>query len=211
LFGPPVASRVERTFAFVDLCGFTRFADEQGDELAADVLHLLRGSVREAASRQGVRVDKWLGDGAMLVSVEPSPLLVAVTDVACAMANEAPLPMRAGLAAGQVMVFDGEDYVGRVINLASRLCEMAGDGCCLAPAWLGGVCPEGLVSRAVGTVSVSGFARPLDLVAIEASEDDHGRHRHEVGSAIGVAVQARVRRARSGGAAGGRETFGPDR
>ena len=29
--------RVERTFAFVDLCGFTRFTDTHGDEEAVDV------------------------------------------------------------------------------------------------------------------------------------------------------------------------------
>src|SRR5690348_3968351 len=60
--------RVERTFAFVDFCGFTDFSEERGDREASDVLHVLHSTLREAASNHGVRVDKWLGDGAMLVA-----------------------------------------------------------------------------------------------------------------------------------------------
>lgn len=68
--------RVQRAFAFVDLCGFTDYADDHGDDEGADVLHLLRASFRESATNHGVRVDKWLGDGAMLVAVERPALLV---------------------------------------------------------------------------------------------------------------------------------------
>src|SRR5436305_9442382 len=61
--------RVTRTFAFVDLCGFTDFVDEHGDEVGVAELRLLRAVVREVAPLCGVRVDKWLGDGVRLVGV----------------------------------------------------------------------------------------------------------------------------------------------
>ena len=37
--------RVERSFAFVDLCGFTRFTDAHGDEQAVAVLTRFRAAV----------------------------------------------------------------------------------------------------------------------------------------------------------------------
>jgi len=69
---------VSRSFAFVDLCGFTDFVDLHGDDAAVAELRILRAGVREAAGAAGVRVDKWLGDGVMLVGVEPEPLVTAV-------------------------------------------------------------------------------------------------------------------------------------
>src|SRR5712692_4297801 len=71
-------TRVSRSFAFVDLCGFTDFVDLHGDDAAVAELRILRAGVREAAGAAGVRVDKWLGDGVMLVGVEPEPLVTAV-------------------------------------------------------------------------------------------------------------------------------------
>jgi len=41
---------VQRAFAFVDLCGFTDYADKEGDDHAAGVLHLLRSTLRETAT-----------------------------------------------------------------------------------------------------------------------------------------------------------------
>ena len=60
--------RVERCFAFLDLCGFTAFTERYGDEQTVVVLASFRTRVREVAARRGVRVTKWLGDGAMLSS-----------------------------------------------------------------------------------------------------------------------------------------------
>jgi len=62
--------RVRRYFAFIDLCGFTRFTEVHGDEEAVAVLTGFRTLVRFIASEHGVRVAKWLGDGAMFVSTD---------------------------------------------------------------------------------------------------------------------------------------------
>ena len=93
--------RVERTFAFVDLCGFTHFTSTHGDERAVDVLTRFRAAVRAIGSSHGVRVAKWLGDGAMFVSTTREPLVEAILDLA-ERADEAGvrLSLRAGLAGG---------------------------------------------------------------------------------------------------------------
>ena len=63
---------VRRNFAFIDLCGFTSLTDEKGVGEAVMALSTFRSVVRERAGWRGVRVAKWLGDGAMLVA-DPGP------------------------------------------------------------------------------------------------------------------------------------------
>jgi adenylate cyclase len=189
LVSPATVPRVQRSFAFVDLCGFTDFAEANGDDEASQVLHLLRASVREAATNHGVRVDKWLGDGAMIIGVEPPSLLAAVVEMKWALAAEGAVPLRAGIAAGRVMVFEGDDYVGRVINLAAKLCELAGPNQCLAPADLTSMCPAGVEATAVGSRTVPGFHEPIPIVAIDASSDEVGSHRRGLGAALGRTVR----------------------
>ena len=72
------SSRVDRSFSFLDLCGFTDFADSEGDEAAVEEARCLRQVVREVAPLFGVRVEKWLGDGVMMVGVEIERLVGAV-------------------------------------------------------------------------------------------------------------------------------------
>ena len=72
--------RVDRWFAFVDLSGFTSFGDQFGDDESVRVLTLFRGAVRQVATDFGVRIAKWLGDGCMLVSVDPAQLVAAVRE-----------------------------------------------------------------------------------------------------------------------------------
>ena len=116
--------RVARTFAFVDLSGFTQFTDLHGDDEAVAVLSQFRAALRATASDIGVRVAKWLGDGAMLVSVDTTSLVEATVSLADQFADDGMLPLRAGLAAGKVILFEGDDYTGGAINLASRLCDL---------------------------------------------------------------------------------------
>lgn len=185
----PTAPRVQRAFAFVDLCGFTDYADDHGDDDAADVLHHLRAALRESATNHGVRVDKWLGDGAMLVAVETPALLAAVVEAKWALHAECTLALRCGVAAGPVMVFEGDDYVGRPVNLAAKLCELADGGQCLAPAELADALPVGLAAAPVGAREVPGFHKPIELVAVDASRDEAGDHRRGLAAEVGKRVR----------------------
>src|SRR4026208_304395 len=119
------STRVSRSFAFIDLSGFTDFDDLHGDDVAVEGLRVLGAGVREAAGAAGVRVDKWLGDGVMLVAVEPQPLVAAVIALPAHHDADARLPLRAGIATGAVILLDGDDYVGRAVNVAARLCDRA--------------------------------------------------------------------------------------
>ena len=111
------AVRVDRWFAFVDLSGFTSFGDENGDEESVRVLTLFRSAVRQVATDFGVRIAKWLGDGCMLVSVEPGQLVAAVCKLEHLTRElELPLEVHAGMAGGGVILLEGDDYTGRCVE-----------------------------------------------------------------------------------------------
>ena len=118
--------RVDRTFAFIDLSGFTSFIDAEGDGAALDVLHAFKSSVRQIAAKKGVRIAKWLGDGAMLVGTEPERTVEVIIEIEGVIdMSGSPLKLRAGIAKGPVLLVEGEDHIGDAVNLASRLCDIA--------------------------------------------------------------------------------------
>jgi class 3 adenylate cyclase len=160
--------RVERTFAFVDLCGFTHFTSTHGDERAVDVLTRFRAAVRAIGSSHGVRVAKWLGDGAMFVSTTEDALVESILDLAGRVDEEGVrLPLRGGLAGGAVILFEGDDYIGGPVNLAARLCDAARPRELLAVASLAGVVPAWAQTVDVGARDISGFPMAVDVVRIE--------------------------------------------
>ncbi len=120
--------KVERTFVFVDLSGFTKYTAANGDLSAGEILTRFRAKVRDVAAQCGVRVDKWLGDGCMIVAVDQKQAVSFALDLRKQCADVcAPLKLRTGIATGQVLMFQGEDYIGSSVNQASRLCDAAGD------------------------------------------------------------------------------------
>jgi class 3 adenylate cyclase len=121
--------RVFRCFAFVDMCGFTRMNDTLGDDEALQVLSTFRAIVRGLSPDHGTRVGKWLGDGCMFVATEVRPIVDTVLDLVERMETaDIVLPLRTGIAAGKVIIFEGDDFIGMSINLASRLCDAAAPG-----------------------------------------------------------------------------------
>lgn len=159
--------RVPRTFAFVDLSGFTAYTDANGDERAGEMLSRFRAVVRSVTSDHAVRVAKWQGDGAMFVSVTPEPLVDAVLEVTERLRRAGvPLPLRAGLTTGEVILFEGDDYIGRDVNLASRLCDAAQPGELLAVTELAPFVPYGATAETAGEVAVRGFALPVSVMRV---------------------------------------------
>jgi class 3 adenylate cyclase len=173
--------RVRRTFGFLDLCGFTALTEFHGDELATDLLADFRAAVREICSRRAVRVAKWLGDGAMLVGVETEPVVVAVLEHEHRVsALPSHIVLRAGLTVGDVILFEGDDYIGHPVNLAARLCDLAGPHDVLATPEIASLAPPWVVVTDVGEREIRGLGRPVALVELgghPVSTDSHRRSR----------------------------------
>ena len=163
--------RVDRAFAFVDLCGFTAYTDVHGDDEVVLVLAELRTALREASARRGVRVVKWLGDGAMLSSTMTDALVALVIELDHRMTAAIPsLALKAGLDCGPVIMFEGDDYIGRCVNIAARLCDQAQAHELLAtetvlagrPPWTAEVRCEPRVIRGIGHPVAVGALRVDD-------------------------------------------------
>jgi class 3 adenylate cyclase len=157
--------RVDRWFAFVDLAGFTSFGDEFGDDESVRVLTTFRGATREVATEFGVRIAKWLGDGCMLVSVDPEKCVRAVCRLEeLAHEVELPLSIHAGCAGGAVILLEGDDYTGRSVNLAARLAGVATAHEILAPAELAEHVPDDTPVEPAGMITVAGLHDPIEVI-----------------------------------------------
>lgn len=167
LIGNPYETRVARSIGFVDLSGFTRFTHNEGDSAAVETLMIFRVVVREVCARHGVRIAKWLGDGAMMVAVEAEPLAEALTELQLLIRKSGvALPLKAGVATGPVILFEGDDYIGSVVNLAARLSDLAEPGQILAPASF--VTPLMLrtIANIIGPMEIPGFDERIDVVSL---------------------------------------------
>jgi len=165
----PYEKRVVRSIAFIDLSGFTQYNEEHGDVAASQVLVKFRALVREVCAHHGVRIAKWLGDGAMLVAVEAEQLAETLTDLEeYTVSDEWILKLRCGAATGPVILFEGDDYIGGSVNLASRLCDLAGPG----QAYVSKEFPSTLMVNTrvhhVGKFDIKGLDEPVDVVRLSA-------------------------------------------
>ena len=160
-----VSQTLERWFAFIDVSGFTTFTERNGTPAALEVLTRFRSAVRAVTGRRGVRVLKWLGDGAMLVGVAPGPVVAAVCELRLRFDEDA-FDIHAGIAGGHVLLFEGDDYIGPAANHASRLCEAALPGEVLAVG-VGLHLPEWVLVN--------------ERVSVHAPGDRRAGRRHEAG------------------------------
>jgi adenylate cyclase len=159
--------RVPRTFAFVDLSGFTNYTAAFGDDAAGRLLSAFRAITREIASERGVRIAKWLGDGCMIVSVDQANAISFAlelqhrADAVCA-----PLAVRAGLASGYALLFEGDDYIGSAVNMAARLCDLAAPHEVLLPTMQLERLPQGVQATEHGDVELRGFPGSIDVLQL---------------------------------------------
>lgn len=154
--------RIRRSFAFIDLSGFTALTEVEGDERAVSILAAFRSMVRDICSRRGVRVAKWLGDGAMLVGVETTPLVAATIEmqVASRRASE-PMAVRCGLMVDDVILLEGDDYIGHAVNVAARLCDVAPGGEVWAGPEVVEHLPKWVTVLSAEEVTLRGLEHPL--------------------------------------------------
>ena len=159
--------RVPCTFAFVDLSGFTNYTAAFGDDAAGRLLGAFRTITREVASERGVRIAKWLGDGCMIVAVEQAACIAFALELEHRSAEVcAPLALRVGIATGHALLFEGDDYIGSAVNMASRLCDAAGPFEVLLPTMQIERLPEGIITAAHGDLELRGFPGSISVVEL---------------------------------------------
>ena len=125
---------------FADLAGYTQLSARLEPFDLSDLVGRWEAVAYDAIAANGARVVKTIGDEVMFVGLTRESVAAALALRDAAELAALP-PLRMGLAAGSVISRDG-DYFGPVVNLASRLTELADPGELLVPASLRDELPE---------------------------------------------------------------------
>jgi adenylate cyclase len=162
--------RVQRTFGFIDVSGFTALTELEGDERAVDVLTAVRALLRDICSRRGVRIAKWLGDGVMLVCVDTRPLLETILELHHIVKDVSgpvqTVSIRSGITSGDVILMEGDDYIGHCVNVAARLCDLATAGEALADPSVMAYLPSWGSAQEETHVTLRGVEKPVPASSI---------------------------------------------
>jgi adenylate cyclase len=162
-------ARVSMTFCFVDLTGFTRYTEEEGDEEALDMIERFVDTV-EATLPSEATIVKTIGDEVMVVSPEPATLTEWAVGF-LALFQERPQP-RVGIHHGAAVFRDG-DYFGGDVNLAHRVVSRALGGEVLVTQALVEAIDQSDFLRfdAIGEVVLKGFPEPISLYIARPAMD----------------------------------------
>lgn len=165
--------KVKRTFCFVDLSEFTSYTEEYGDVAAAAILMKFRTLVRTVASRRGVLIAKWLGDGVMIVAINSKTVVATALELQWRAHDLcAPLALCTGIAGGETILFEGDDYIGTPVNLAARLCQAAQPVEILASSEIASSLPPWARSVPSKDGVLRGFSDPVPLSRIVLATPD---------------------------------------
>ncbi|HET7510951.1 MAG TPA: adenylate cyclase regulatory domain-containing protein [Solirubrobacterales bacterium] len=152
---------------FIDLTGFTRYTEEEGDIEALDVVENFVASVEATLPREATIV-KTIGDEVMVVSPDAASLTEWAVDFLSRFA-ERPQP-RVGIHFGDAVYRDG-DYFGSQVNLVHRVVNRALAGEVLVTD---AVCEtiagsDRLEMEGIGQVRLKGFPAPTELFVVRAA------------------------------------------
>ena len=164
--------RVRMAYCFVDLTGFTRYTEEEGDEEALDLVERFVETVEATLPAEALIV-KTIGDEVMIVSPDPATLTEWAVGF-LALFRERPQP-RVGLHYGPAVYRDG-DYFGTEVNLTHRVVARALGGEVMVTASVADAIGESayLEFEPIGGVELKGFGRPVELFVVRAREPDEG-------------------------------------
>ncbi len=150
--------------SFLDLVGYTRLTEEQGDQAAAELAASLAVLVDRSSREHGGVPVKWLGDGVMVHFQEPAGAVLSALQMVQQLPQAGLPPAHVGVAAGPV-VAQGGDYFGRTVNLAARIAARAGAGQVLVSESVAeAASPQGVAFVEVRQAQLKGFARSVPLL-----------------------------------------------
>jgi adenylate cyclase len=149
---------------FLDLVGYTRLTEEQGDQAAAELAGSLAVLVERSSREHGGVPVKWLGDGVMVHFWDPAGAVLAALQLVEEFPEAGLPPAHVGVAAGPV-VAQGGDYFGRTVNLAARIAAYASASRVLVSEPVIQRAPlRGVIFVELGLVELAGIARPVRLL-----------------------------------------------
>jgi adenylate cyclase len=164
-FGGERLGRVQMTFCFVDLTGFTRYTEEEGDEEAFDLVERFIETV-EATLPAEATIVKTIGDEVMIVTTDVA-VACEVALALCEYAEDHALlpPGRGAVAHGAISASFG-DFYGVPVNVAARMVKIAEPHDVLITAETAEVLSlsgSQLTHASIGSHALRGFTEPIEL------------------------------------------------
>lgn len=183
-----------KAFLIADVRGFTRFTNRRGDEAAAELIvrfsELVQGVVADGAGT----VVEFRGDEALAAFDSPRRAIKAATDLQARFEAETfgeprgvPLPVGIGLDVGEAIAVD-HGYRGNALNIAARLCGLAGPGEVLASVetvHLAGRV-EGVSYEEKGSMRFKNVDEPLRVIRIVPEGRDPAERFASLGEPFGT-------------------------
>lgn len=159
---------VRITLCFIDLTGFTRFTEEEGDAEAYSVIEQFTDTV-EATLPPEANVVKTIGDEVMVVSSDASSLTEWSVGF-LSLFDDRPKP-RVGIHYGAAVFRDG-DYFGGQVNLAHRVVNRALGGEVLVTGPVAQTIEDhpDLELDGIGEVVLKGFPVPTPLYLVRGRD-----------------------------------------
>jgi len=185
---PLVSHRREVTVVFLDLRGFTAFAEMAEPEELMGVLREYHAAMGRLIQKHEGTLERFTGDGLMVFfndpAFQPNPaenavrMALEMRDAAEALGRNwrrrgIELGLGIGIAQGYATIGaigfeDRVDYgaIGTVTNLAARLCAQAKAGQILVAQRAYAAVEDLVVAESLGELELKGFARPVPAVQI---------------------------------------------
>jgi class 3 adenylate cyclase/CheY-like chemotaxis protein len=185
---PLKTHRREITVVFLDLRGFTAFAETSEPEEVMGVLREYHAAMGELIIEHDGTLERFTGDGMMIFFNDPvevpNPaeravrMAVAMRDVVTELARRWQkrgwdLALGVGIAQGYATIgaigFEGRlDYgaIGTVTNLAARLCGEAGAGQILVSSRVAAAVESLIDAEPMGPLALKGLARPVPIFSV---------------------------------------------
>jgi adenylate cyclase len=131
---PSTPDTVSGGVGFVDLVGYTAIVQDLDDDELGALVARFADLAHDAVVSQGGRIVKTIGDEVMFVTDTATAAAAIAVSLTERSKDDKLLPaVRAGVGYGPLLAREG-DYFGPVVNLASRLTDLARPGQVLASA-----------------------------------------------------------------------------
>jgi class 3 adenylate cyclase len=188
--------RSKLTVTFLDLRGFTAFAETEEPEEMMAVLREFHDEMGRLIMKHEGTLERFTGDGMMIFFNDPVPvpnpeeravrmaleMRESITDLKKSWdKRDYELGVGIGIANGYATIgavgFDGRsDYaaIGTVTNLAARLCGEAGHGQIVVSQRLFNAVEELFDSEPVGELELKGFRRPITAFNVRGPKGSAG-------------------------------------
>lgn len=166
---------VRMAIGFIDLVGFTSISRQLSARALADLIAEFEARAHDIVAERDGRLVKLIGDEVMYVTRDASTACdVALTLVEQFSDDPAVMP-RGGLAFGPLVMRSG-DYYGPIVNLASRIADLAVPNEVLVSAEVAShAAPERFRFEPSGKRMLKGFDEPVVLYAAQRAERAGGK------------------------------------